>query len=59
MGESIMEIGEIIKWKDMVNLVGKMEGNFNYKKQKNRIYLGNYVNDKKEGYGEFFWPDGR
>ena len=29
MEENIMEIGEITKWKDMVNLVGRMEGNFN------------------------------
>lgn len=21
-----------------------------------KVYKGNYVNDKKEGYGEFFWP---
>ena len=30
MVENIMVIGEITKWRDMVNLVGKMEGNFNY-----------------------------
>ena len=22
-------------------------------------YVGEYINDKKEGYGEFYWPDGR
>jgi len=22
-------------------------------------FLGNYVDDKKEGYGEFYWPDGK
>jgi len=25
----------------------------------NRKYVGEYINDKKEGYGEFFWPDGK
>lgn len=25
----------------------------------NRKYVGDYVNDKKEGYGEFIWPDGK
>lgn len=24
-----------------------------------RRYKGEYKNDKKEGYGEFKWPDGR
>lgn len=24
-----------------------------------RKYVGNYVYDKKEGYGEFFWLDGK
>lgn len=23
------------------------------------IYLGSYVNGRKEGYGEFYWPDGK
>lgn len=22
-------------------------------------YIGDYFDDKKEGYGEFFWPDGK
>jgi len=57
MVENLMENGRIIKWKDRVDLLGQMEGNINninYRK-----YNGNYVNDKKEGYGEFYWPDGR
>ena len=24
-----------------------------------RKYVGEYVEDKKQGYGEFIWPDGR
>jgi hypothetical protein len=24
-----------------------------------RRYQGSYVDDKKHGYGEFYWPDGR
>ncbi len=24
-----------------------------------RRYIGHYVEDKKHGYGEFEWPDGR
>lgn len=24
-----------------------------------RRYVGEYLNDKKDGYGELFWPDGR
>ncbi len=24
-----------------------------------RVYKGAYVNDKKQGYGEYFWADGR
>lgn len=23
------------------------------------IFLGNFVNDRKDGYGELFYPDGR
>lgn len=42
---------------DQVDLLGLMEGNRNNKND--RKYNGNYVNDKKEGYGEFYWPDGR
>jgi hypothetical protein len=56
MVENMKEIGKIIKWMDMVILVGLMEGN---KLQYLRRYVGGYINDKKEGYGEFFWPDGR
>lgn len=22
-----------------------------------RIYIGDYLNDKKEGFGTFIWPD--
>jgi len=24
-----------------------------------RKYVGEYIDDKKQGYGEFIWPDGR
>jgi hypothetical protein len=24
-----------------------------------RKYIGGYVEDKKHGFGDFFWPDGR
>jgi hypothetical protein len=24
-----------------------------------RRYEGSYIDDKKEGYGVFYWPDGR
>ena len=24
-----------------------------------RKYIGDYVEDKKQGYGEFYWKDGR
>lgn len=41
----------------MVCLVGLMEGKNNFINY--RRYIGGYINDKKEGYGEFFWPDGR
>lgn len=27
--------------------------------ESNFSYVGEYVADKKEGYGEFTWPDGR
>ena len=34
---------------------------FVYKKHflDERKYIGHYVEDKKHGYGEFEWPDGR
>jgi len=24
-----------------------------------KVYIGEYIDDKKEGYGEFKWPDGK
>ena len=32
-------------------------GEFNWPDR--RKYIGEYKDDKKDGYGEFFWPDGR
>lgn len=29
------------------------------KRCETRKYIGQYTVDKKEGYGEFYWPDGR
>lgn len=34
---------------------GLMEKSLNY----NSSYVGDYLDDKKHGYGEFQWPDGR
>ena len=50
------EHGRTIKWMDRgyihssIQIFTWMDG---------RKYKGEYKNDKKEGYGEFKWPDGR
>jgi hypothetical protein len=36
-----------------------MHGKGEFSWSDKRKYLGNYYNDKKEGYGEMIWPDGR
>lgn len=36
-----------------------MHGKGDFKWANGRHYVGEYVEDKKEGYGEFTWNDGR
>ena len=36
-----------------------MEGYGVYKGKDGKQYIGHYVNDRKEGEGEFTWPDGK
>lgn len=36
-----------------------MEGVGTFSWADNRVYKGDYVNDKKHGQGTFEWPDGR
>lgn len=36
-----------------------MHGEGVFKFPDGRKYVGAYVNDLKEGYGEFFWPDNK
>ena len=36
-----------------------MHGKGEYSWTDGRKYSGNYINDKKSGFGVFEWPDGR
>lgn len=36
-----------------------MDGHGEFTWPDGRNYIGDYVNDKKEGFGIFTWPDGR
>lgn len=36
-----------------------MNGKGEFKWVDGRIYIGEYNNDKKQGFGMFKWPDGR
>lgn len=36
-----------------------MHGNGIFSWGDGRKYIGEYENDKKNGYGEFYWPDGK
>ena len=36
-----------------------MEGKGTFTWSDGRVYVGEYLNDKKDGKGEFKWPDGR
>lgn len=56
INESTMEIGSIIKWKVRENLLGQMESGMQVLLYNN---LGEYKEDKKAGYGEFYWSDGK
>ena len=55
MDRNIQENGKTIKCMGKVTLHGPMEKSLNY----NSSYVGDYLDDKKHGYGEFQWPDGR
>ena len=57
MEENIKDNGKITKCMEKEILIGQMENNivvFSYFK-----LLGDYVEDKKEGYGVFKWSDGK
>jgi len=36
-----------------------MHGKGSFRWADGRKYVGEYINDLKEGYGEFMWPDGK
>jgi len=36
-----------------------MHGKGTFSWSDGRTYIGEYTEDKKNGYGDFFWPDGR
>ena len=72
MAETTREIGKTTRWMDKENLNGlvKFQRIIIYVNLSNlvlvglfvldeRKYNGSYVEDKKHGYGEFEWPDGR
>lgn len=57
MADFLWVNGSITKFMERESSNGRMVVNIQV-----RVYfecLGAYINDKKEGYGEFFWPDGR
>ena len=56
MVENTKASGKKIRWMDKGCLLGEMGG---ISMRKYRRYLGAYLDDKKHGYGEFHWPDGR
>ena len=59
MEEFIKENGQIIKWMVKVNLLGMVSKFFNNLIiLDGRKYVGNYKNDKKSGFGIFYWPNG-
>lgn len=36
-----------------------MHGKGEFRWDDGRYYIGKYLNDKKHGYGTFYWPDER
>ncbi len=58
--ENTRDNGKPIKCMVKVSLLGQMEKNmlviiyliYN-------LFIGDYIEDKKEGYGEFYWQDGK
>ena len=36
-----------------------MNGTGKFKTKLKSVYNGNFVNDSKEGFGQYTWPDGR
>ena len=72
MEESLLETTPTTKWMEKASLFGPMGGltkvrslggfglNFKWLGNKLRVkFIGNYVNDIKEGHGVYTWPDGK
>jgi len=59
MVENITVIGSIIKCTGKVNSLGLMENPIKVYFLHIYLVLGQYVEDKKDGYGVFEWGDGR
>lgn len=57
MVEVIKENGYMLKWMEKGNLFGLIIKDI--KVIYRYIYIGSYINGRKEGYGEFYWPDGK
>lgn len=56
--ENMKDNGIIIKCMVLVLLNGQME-KYMMESNKQEIIIYRYLNDKKDGFGTFIWPDGR
>ena len=43
-------------WPDGKKYIGNLKKN---QKIIKHIFIGDYIEDKKEGFGEFYWQDGK